>query len=563
MRAVLSKLIPESVRSEIRALDRVDLTRLTAMLRAFLFRRAAPGIVRRTFAGRPENVSVLMVCHGNIYRSAFAHAALVRALAASGLTSIEVRSAGLRTSSDRPAPPDAVKVAGALGVSLDHHRSTPATQQMVEEADLVFAMDYANAAILHSRFPAIRGRILMLGALAQNLGSREVSIPDPYGQGADQLRRSFVRIASAVEGLVRLVRLAKGDSAEESTRIAARAAMLGIATSRLAMPFWERYTRGAAAVLMMHRFADRERGVRGHDPVVLASHLEYLRHRRYNLCSLRDLVNRLEAGEPPLPRSVVFTVDDGYADFSNVAAPIFALFDCPVTVFLVTGFLDGECWMWADRVRVLVGTESTGELSQQLAGIDWEMNWQTHAERERGLAALVQRLSNVDDAKRESFLFGLEKVRRRALPVAPPPAFGPMTWTDVHRLSRAGVDFGAHSRLHPVLSRVPPDRARREIEQSWKRLHAELFTALPVFCYPNGMASDFTRDDRATVQQLGLSAAVAAYGGPCTLGHHRRDRFALPRFAYEERPDRFRQLVSGVEMVKSDPILLFTDRAFR
>ena len=504
-----------------------------------------------------------MVCHGNIYRSAFAHAAMVQALRAKGLTSIEVRSAGLRTTADRAVPVDALTTAAAFGVALGQHRSSPATDAMVEAADLIFAMDFANAAILRSRYPAARDRILMLGALAPSLGRNEVSIPDPYGQGDELIRRSFVRIASAVAEFVRLAASAANDVPADGVREWVRGATLNVVTSRVAMPFWERYTRGAASVLMMHRFADRELGVRGHDPVLLASHLEYLRRRRYHLCSLRELVARLDAGEPPVPRSVVFTVDDGYADFERVAAPIFALFDCPVTVFLVTGFLDGECWMWADRVRVLVGTEPSGSLSQALAGAPWSLAWRNQAEREQGVAALVHRLSTVDDADRELFLSELERLRELHLPVLPPPAFGPMSWTDVHRLSKAGVDFGAHSRLHPVLSRVSPQRAQAEIGQSWTRLRAELATALPIFCYPNGMANDFTQADQQTVKQLGLTSAVAAYGGPCTLAHYRVARFALPRFTYEERPARFRQLVGGVEMVKSDPSVLFSNRAFR
>ena len=52
---------------------------------------------------------------------------------------------------------------------------------------------------------------------------------------------------------------------------------------------------------------------------------------------LKDLIDKAIRGERFPQKAVAFTVDDGYFDFAEVAAPIFSHYDCPVTVFLVTG----------------------------------------------------------------------------------------------------------------------------------------------------------------------------------------------------------------------------------
>ena len=110
------------------------------------------------------------------------------------------------------------------------------------------------------------------------------------------------------------------------------------------------FARGVATIFMLHRFTATGSGP-GHSVTLLTEQLAHLRRQRYRLIGLPELLAELAEAGRPLPPTVAFTVDDGYADFATLAAPVFAEFDCPVTVFLATGFLDGELWLWWDRVR--------------------------------------------------------------------------------------------------------------------------------------------------------------------------------------------------------------------
>ncbi len=314
------------------------------------------------------------------------------------------------------------------------------------------------------------------------------------------------------------------------------------------------FRRGAAPILTMHRFADRASGNDGHAPDALRRNLEFLRRHRFEPLSLPDLVGRLERGTPPPDKAVVFTVDDGYADFVRVACDIFVEFDCPVTVFLVTGFLDGRCWLWWDQVEHLLATTRLTEMAIDDAAGRLRYRWSDSREREHVRAEVVERLKRVDDATRRSALAGLASALDVEIPAAPPARYAPMTWEDARRCERRGVSFGPHTVTHPILSQVSDRQSAEEIGDSWLRVSAELAEPAPVFCYPNGGRDSFTPRERRVLAAAGLKAAVTtiqecASPGAFSAGDG-AGRYALPRYPYFDEEIHFRQIVSGLERFK-------------
>ena len=305
---------------------------------------------------------------------------------------------------------------------------------------------------------------------------------------------------------------------------------------------------------MLHRFADHEAGSAGHDVAALRANLAYLRRRRFEILSLSDLVARLATGEPPLHRTVALTVDDGYADFVRVAADVFAEFDCPVTVFVVTGFLDGRCWLWWDRVEFALARTRRSAVAVELPTGPARHAWSDAAQRDRVRSDLVERLKRVDDAAREAALSRLASDLEVEVPSGPPPACAPMSWDDARRCERRGVTFGPHTVTHPILSRVDERRAAGEILDSWRRVRQELPGAAPIFCYPNGDPDSFGAREQAVLQKAAFAAAVttvqehatpAAFAAGGIAG-----RYAVPRFPWFDDAAAFRQVVGGLERAK-------------
>ena len=129
--------------------------------------------------------------------------------------------------------------------------------------------------------------------------------------------------------------------------------VLEVLTSPTILRRFTDFTRDVGVILMLHRFADPEMGTPGHDANGLRDNLEFLRANNFTLLRVDELVGRIDRGES-ITRCVAFTVDDGYFDFGTVGAPVFARYDCPVTVFLATGFIDGALWYWWDKIEFLL-----------------------------------------------------------------------------------------------------------------------------------------------------------------------------------------------------------------
>ena len=313
-------------------------------------------------------------------------------------------------------------------------------------------------------------------------------------------------------------------------------------------------TRGVASVLMMHRFADPERQNPGHDAAVLRAHLAYLRRMRYELVSMGELVTRLEQRDSKrLAKTVAFTIDDGYADYATVGAKVFEEFDCPATVFVVTGVTDDRGWYWWDRLRVALETAERRSVAVEIAGTHLQLTWSDARSAAGAARAIVNELKLVPDADRRRILDDIPALVEAAVPATPPPRYASMTWDEIRACGRGVTTFGAHTVTHPILSRTDDAAARAEIETSWRRLQAETSAVAPVFCYPNGGESDLGAREWRILRALGIAAGVTSRPGYASVAgfHHDADsRFAVPRFPYGGDTTELVQFVNGVERIK-------------
>jgi protein-tyrosine-phosphatase len=149
----------------------------------------------------PSARCFLFVCSGNMMRSAMAEFAMRQTLRDAGLEDqVRILSAGLHASPGGEAHPWAQQASAEVGISLAAHRAKLVTQEIVEQADCIFAMDFQNKAELLTLYPKAREKVLMLSAYADGPGQYR-EIEDPYFGDIETTRRCCQQLQTCVRNL--------------------------------------------------------------------------------------------------------------------------------------------------------------------------------------------------------------------------------------------------------------------------------------------------------------------------------------------------------------------------
>lgn len=274
-------------------------------------------------------------------------------------------------------------------------------------------------------------------------------------------------------------------------------------------------------VLAYHRIA-RPKERPDLDPgLVSATPEEFERQMRYvgRRFEVVDLDRVLEAvrGERPLPRrAVLLTFDDAYRDFGEVAWPILRELGLPAVLFVPTGFPDRpKRRFWWDRLHGAVGNASPGRLRSALArrGLDGTVGGTTEVPRplKRRLKEMPHdvAMQEVDELCRE-LRDGADGDHGAGDGGEKREEGDVLGWTELRGLVEEGLEIGAHTRSHPLLTRLRPAAAREEITGSRRDLVSELWRAPRAFCYPGGY-----HDERVVsmVREAGYDVAFTMLDG--------------------------------------------------
>jgi peptidoglycan/xylan/chitin deacetylase (PgdA/CDA1 family) len=292
--------------------------------------------------------------------------------------------------------------------------------------------------------------------------------------------------------------------------------VIGMAFEFLQVVRW--FRRKGLRILMYHRFPDR---------AALARQCAHIR-KYYQPVSMAMVSEWLHAGRSLPPYALAVMVDDGYSDFQETGYPVFAEHGIPVTVSLVTDFLDGKSWLWFDRVVYAFGQAKVSEASIEIPGGNvLHFKLESAASRRtagRHLADLAVALSPAD---RRELVGELPRLLQAEMPEQAPPEYRPLSWDAVRLLAASGVEFGAHTKTHPILSALTdPGELREEIAGSKMRIESELDRPVLHFCYPNGKLRDIGPPAAEAVRAAGMQTAVTAEPG---LNHVHQDAFLLNR----------------------------------
>jgi peptidoglycan/xylan/chitin deacetylase (PgdA/CDA1 family) len=259
------------------------------------------------------------------------------------------------------------------------------------------------------------------------------------------------------------------------------------------------------------------------DAAEFAAHLDLLRSV-FNVLPLAHAYERMRSKSLPA-RAVSITFDDGYANNFEVAAPLLRDRDLPATVFVAPGFLDGGRMFNDTVIEVLRRAPADFDLSDLALGV-WHLD--SDAARRTAIPQILEQLKYRPMPERQRAVDVLAERIGAAL-----PQHLMMTSLQLRSLAKAGVAIGAHTVNHPILTRIDPAEAEREIHESRSRLEDITGGRIEAFAYPNGRPGrDYNAAHVDMVRAAGYRFAVTTAWGRADSDC---DPLQLPRIAPWDR----------------------------
>lgn len=225
--------------------------------------------------------------------------------------------------------------------------------------------------------------------------------------------------------------------------------------------------------------------------------------------SLEDLPMLL-AGPGAAGRYVCFTLDDGYRNNAEFAAPVFRKHGIPYTIFITAGFVERTHTLWWETAGRLIGRAERLEFDfgRGLERLPLQTRSQKLSAFQR-FATFVQAMdedqavARIDAAARENGIDPLAMVSELTMGAG-----------ELRTLARDPlVSFGAHTLTHANLRRVDELRLRAEVVESAKAVETYTGRYPASFAYPYGFASAVGERETRAVADAGFAIAVTTQPG--------------------------------------------------
>lgn len=223
----------------------------------------------------------------------------------------------------------------------------------------------------------------------------------------------------------------------------------------------------------------------------------------FSLVILSQFINLIGNTNKPL---AVITFDDGYKNTLDNAYPILRKYEVPANVFLTTGPVINEDMLWTDKLNLLRNEDcSVLEKKEHL-----------------------KTLFNKEKDTKFNKVLSQSKIDLKSIPTREKM----LSVKDVNYMTKNGIEFGAHTINHPILTNIDIGEAKKEIAGSKLEIESITRRTVTTFCYPNGKTTDFNKNITQLLKEEGFECAVTSIEGKVTSFDN---RFELKRISLGDR----------------------------
>jgi len=242
------------------------------------------------------------------------------------------------------------------------------------------------------------------------------------------------------------------------------------------------------------------------EPSVFEMQMRYLREH-FRVVSLGQLCEEIR-NPSGSGQAVAVTFDDGYSDLYTHALPILRKYQIPATIYLIADCVRTGEVAWYDKIFLALQIASGPTLTLPLLPGEFKLG--SPEQRIATATQIVSILRRTPAALKNKICSALEA--QFALP-AEKLAGRMLSWTQIREMRAAGIDFGAHTLSHPVLSQLTDREVATELADSKRFLEEGLGEPVLDLAYPFGRPEDYGARTPAIAAQCGYRSAVTTTRG--------------------------------------------------
>ncbi|AEF02280.1 polysaccharide deacetylase family protein [Alteromonas naphthalenivorans] len=214
----------------------------------------------------------------------------------------------------------------------------------------------------------------------------------------------------------------------------------------------------------------------------LDEHLAFIK-RHFTVITLAELESLVKRNVVPDRRYMCLTFDDGYIDNYTNALPVLKKHNLKASFFIATGLVGNNTVPWWDKIAYLIKHYNP----QNLKLSDWEFEVLNKDGEENFIREI---LSAVKSCK-YSAASQIEELEFKFSHSSGYPDAEFMNWEHLSSLLDEGMEVGAHSHNHDILTKLSDEELFYELSHSKALLEEKLACCVTAFSYPVGNKSTY------------------------------------------------------------------------
>lgn len=303
-------------------------------------------------------------------------------------------------------------------------------------------------------------------------------------------------------------------------------------------------TRSEPKILMFHRFSSTEQAGKVCTDV-FERQLKYVK-KHFHSATVADIGNAIFESNNLKPNTISLTIDDGYQDFYHYAYPLLKKYQIPATLYVTTGFIDNDNWLWPDKILWLINNAPEKRAEFQFDSINLLGGNVDDDQKKKDWGTLNRYLLSVDNDKKERCIAQLAQNFALTIPKKAPQQYAPCTIEQLKEMQENGIEIGGHTVNHPSLGRVSNAIAKQEIIECEHWLNEKLGVKSRSFCFPNGTECDYTNDVISILEHsTQFNCCVTAFADELGAKY----RFEIRRHTGSPEMFQFYKSLTGFELL--------------